>query len=402
MRLFTTLLSMAIIMTTNLQGTATKSDPLKIRDELTDTVAHLITIPTVSSNQKANKQALNWVEKELKKYPVHFKHIEHNGFPSLLITTQNTKTPKLWLIAHMDVVPGSQDLFIPTLENNEIRGRGAMDMKMAIACYMLLVKQLNQSLPDYDFGIMLTSDEEIGGTNGVKYLLNEGYTSEIGLDPDGGFDWHIEEEAKGVLLINLSAHGRSAHSSRPWEGDNAVEKLQKILSQIKNLYPKKNQPDINWFPTVSVTVFQGGKATNVIPDYAESSISIRYPAYMQSSKILKDINDIIRHYPGVNLEEALKGSAHKVDVRNPNFLLFKKIAKEKFNIDVKTTKSHGASDARFFGEKGIPVLVITPKGGDIHSDDEWVDLDDMVRYYEVMKEWVKQVSVKESHPMPPS
>ncbi len=394
MHLFLSLLATVILVHSSLfSAVMTEPYPLKTRDELTDLLAHLVTLETVSSNQKANKTALEWVKHELKDYPVHFKQLESNGSPSLLITTQNTKNPKLWLIAHMDVVPGQQDLFIPTVENNEMNGRGAMDMKMAIASYILLVKELNKSLPNYDFGIMLTSDEEIGGKNGVKYLLDQGYSSKIALDPDGGFDWHIEEEAKGVLLIKLVARGRSAHSSRPWEGDNAIQKLQKILPQIQNLYPKNNQPDINWYPTVSVTVFQGGEATNVIPEYAESDINIRFPAYMSSSKIIKDINDIVQHYPGVSLMESLEGSPHKVDINNPDFLLFKKIAKDKFNIDVKAMKSHGASDARFFGEKGIPVLVITPKGGDIHSADEWIDLDDLVRYYEVMKEWVKQVSV---------
>lgn len=372
----------------------TEPSYIKVRDELSDLLAHLVTLKTVSSNPKANKTALDWVAQQVKDYPVHIDHIEHNGSPSLIITTQNTKTPKLWLIAHIDVVPGPQDLFIPTVENNEMHGRGAMDMKMAIAAYIQLVKDLNATLPDYNFGIMLTSDEETGGKNGIKYLLDQGYSSEIGFDPDGGFNWHIEEEAKGVLLIKLVAHGTSAHSSRPWEGDNAIEKLQTILPQIQNLFPKGNQPNLHWYPTASITMIQGGEATNVIPEYAESDINIRYPAYLSSSEILQNINAIVQRYPGVSLMETLQAPPHKVDITNPNFLLFKKIAKEKFNIDIKATKSHGASDARFFGEKGIPVLVIAPKGGDIHSDDEWVDLDNLVLFYEVMKEWVKQVSTK--------
>ncbi|MEM1283492.1 MAG: M20/M25/M40 family metallo-hydrolase [Chlamydiota bacterium] len=392
MQLFFSMLVTLFLINHSLIGAAEKSDLINTKNQLTDILAHLITLDTVSSNQKANKQALNWVEQELKDYPIHLKWVEQNNYPSLLITTQETKTPKLWLIAHMDVVSAPKKLFIPVVENNKMKGRGAMDMKMAIASYILLIKELNKALPTYDFGIMLTSDEEIGGGNGIKYLLDEGYSSEIGFAPDGGFDWHIEEEAKGVLLIKLVAQGTSAHSSRPWEGDNAIEKLQEILPKIQNLFPKNNHPDINWYPTVSVTVIQGGQATNVVPDYAETDINIRFPAYMSSSKILKDINDIVQHYPGVNMMESLKGSPHKVDVKNPEFLLFKQIAKERFSIDVKTMKSHGASDARFFGEKGIPVLVISPIGGGIHSNNEWVDLNDLARFYLVMKEWVKDIS----------
>lgn len=365
---------------------------LKTKETLTELLAKLVSFKTVTSDQEANREALKWVEEELKEYPLKITNREHEGYPSLLITTKETKKPKLWLVAHIDVVPASDNLFIPTVEDGKLIGRGAMDMKMAIASYILLIKELNESLPSYDFGIMLTSDEEVGGENGIQYLLNQGFSAQIAFDPDAGYDWHIEEEAKGVLHLKVMVGGVSAHASRPWEGENAVEKMQEILTKIKNLYPEGEKPDIADFPTLSVTVVQGGTKTNIIPDYAESQIDIRYPPKFTAREILKKINEITEHYSDVSLEEMVSGSPLKSNLNNPYFQLFKTIAKDKYNIDIKAIKSHGASDARFFGEKGIPVLLIAPKGGNIHSDHEWINLSDLVRFYEVTKEWVKQVS----------
>ncbi len=63
-----------------------------------------------------------------------------------------------------------------------------------------------------------------------------------------------------------------------------------------------------------------------------------------------------------------------------------------YGIEIGKTLSFGSSDARFFGEKNIPVIVIAPVGGEIHSDNEWIDLEDLGRFYNVLKQWI----IKES------
>jgi acetylornithine deacetylase/succinyl-diaminopimelate desuccinylase-like protein len=79
-------------------------------------------------------------------------------------------------------------------------------MKMALATYIHLFKSLGESLKDYDIGILLTSDEEIGGMNGVQYCLDElKISGGIALIPDGGFNWNVETAAKGILQFKMSS-----------------------------------------------------------------------------------------------------------------------------------------------------------------------------------------------------
>ncbi|MDI1352580.1 MAG: M20/M25/M40 family metallo-hydrolase, partial [bacterium] len=134
---------------------------------------------------------------------------------------------KLWLVAHIDVVPADPNMFTLAVKDHRIVGRGVLDMKLGVAYYIEFLKELGASnLKNYDIGVMLTSDEEVGGMNGVRYLLDEqGYRGKIGFLPDGGFDWKIEEAAKGILWIKIKVHGVASHGSRPWLGVNAINNL---------------------------------------------------------------------------------------------------------------------------------------------------------------------------------
>lgn len=383
-----------ILLFVNTLHASEKEPILSKKEKLTNYLTKLVSLNTLTANQEANAQALQWVKEQLSELNLHFNFHEFNGYHSLVITTQKTKKPLVWLMAHIDVVAGTDSLFHPIIKDQKMYGRGAYDMKMAIACYLLLMHELKDQLGEYDFGIMLTSDEEIGGMNGVKCLLEEGYSSPVALLPDGGFDWNFEEAAKGVLHVKVISHGNSAHSSRPWNGENAIHKLMSVLHAINTYFEQEKPKNGAYYPTANLGFIQGGKGVNQVPDYAEAKIDIRYPPSMTAKHIYESLQEIIKTYQNVLVEKMIEASPNKVDLNHMFFQKFRELAKDMHGIQVGTTLSHGSSDARFFGERNIPVLVIAPKGGDIHGDNEWVDLDDLTRFYEVMKQWIIEVSSK--------
>lgn len=349
-------------------------------DQISDYLIKLIEFKTVSSNKEENLRALKWVEEQLEGKDLYFNYHEFNGHPSLVITTKEGKSPKIFLVSHIDVVEAKEELFHPQVKEGRMYGRGAYDMKMAIACYLRLLEELKAS--DFDFGIMLTSDEEIGGMNGVTKLLELGYSCQAALLPDGGFNWNFEESAKGVLQVKVSASGKTAHSSRPWNGENAIVKLNKGLAKIESYFKLREKGE--YFATANIGLIQGGKALNQVPDYAEAKIDIRFPPSDLGDGILADLQKI----DGIEVEKLIGASPNKADLNNPYFKRFREVAKKLYGVEIGKMQAHGSSDARFFGEKGIPVLVITCRGGEIHSDNEWVDLEDLGRFYEVIKAWL--------------
>jgi succinyl-diaminopimelate desuccinylase len=138
-------------------------------------LGRLISFPTVSGPTEEMSACFDYVESILSEHGMHVQRHNSNGFPSLIATSRDTTCPKVLLQAHLDVVPADPTFYSLQEKGGKLYGRGSFDMKFAAACYIALVRSLGATLQDYSFGIMFTSDEEIGGKNGVNYLLNNGY-----------------------------------------------------------------------------------------------------------------------------------------------------------------------------------------------------------------------------------
>jgi len=362
--------------------------------DLQDILSKLISFKTVTGNKEENIKAFNWIRNQLKNLPVYFTQLEKNNFPSLLITTQRTKKPILWLAGHLDVVSGSEKVFKPYMKGNKLYGRGAFDMKFSIACYIKLFQELKESLKNFNIGIMITTDEEIGGWNGTKYILDHGYLSKVCILPDGGENWRIEKGAKGIWHIKIKSFGKSSHGSRPWLGDNAIFNLINFLRDLSQVFPKepcKNKNHLH--STINISKIQGGKATNQVPDYAEGFVDIRFMNKKDLKKIKRKLNELKRKYRKILIETIAFANNFKSDLKEKYHKIFIEIAKKEFKVDIIPTYSHGSSDARFFAEKKIPTIVIRPKGGGAHSEDEWIDLKDLEKFYNVIKRFVEEVAI---------
>ncbi len=175
-------------------------------------------------------------------------------------------------------------------------------------------------------------------------------------------------------------------------GKNAINKLMQALTDINKHFDQLKITYSDYFPTVNVGFIQGGQSVNQVPEHAEAKLDIRYPFPLNSTQITREVEKIIEKYPDISLETLIEGAARQENLHQMPFDRFKALSKKMYNIDVESIKSDGASDARFFGEKQIPVLVISPVGGEIHSDAEWIDLEDLYRFYQVMKAWVIEMN----------
>ncbi len=349
----------------------------------------LISFKTLSRDHQENERALVWIQKELSGLPLYFKQEKSNGFPSLLITTKKTKNPKIWLQSHIDVIPAKESSFLPRVKNNRVFGRGSFDMKFAVACYLELFRELGKELSKYDIGIMLTTDEELGGENGVGYLMKKGYRSKVCILPDGGEDGELETSAKGLYHLEVRANGKSAHGSRPWLGENAIEELTRFILVLKEAFPKGScDGSLHDHNTFSIGRLEGGEAVNKIPDSAWAHIDMRFTARTRVAEIKKIVSDTKKKFRGIITKElAIIQSSH-VDSNNKYVRSFLNVAEAQSSKPFKESFSHGASDAHYFLEHRIPVILTRPKGDGHHGENEWVDIPSLVRFYEILKEFV--------------
>ncbi len=365
---------------------------------LQHTLEQLIRFKTISGDHEATRDAFEWIKDQLQPVPLYMREHTHNGFPSLVMTTRRTKSPKLWLAAHVDVVHGSDTMFHPWVEKGKLYGRGAFDMKFAIACYIELLKELDIHAREYDIGIMLTSDEEIGSVNGTKALLEkDGYTGDAAFLPDGGGWWQLEECAKGVSIVEVTAQGDSAHGSRPWRGDCAIQRLQEYLSDVRAYFEtlKKDTTKTGseyWYPTMHVGTIQGGHSMNQIADSAVATIDIRYTSTKEYARIKKKLESLAKKHRRVTSKEIFGDREYGISKKNGEARALMRAAKQIAGREVGWTRSYGSSDARFFAKQNIPTLLMWPEAGGAHSEHEWIDLDDLAKYYEVLKKFVGQIA----------
>jgi len=354
----------------------------------------LIRFKTISQDHKENLKALRWVKSQTEKYPVYTKELNCNGFSSLIITTQKTKNPLIWLAAHMDVSMGSDEIFVPKVKGNKFFGRGVFDMKFAIACYLEILKKISQDLPKYDFGIMITSDEELGGKNGTEFLLNKGFGSQgVCFLPDSGENWRLIRASKGVWSFKLKSYGKSVHPSVPWMGINAIEELMDFLGILKSQFKKEPCEDpYHIHSTMDVNEMNSGRTGDNIPNYIEAYVDVFFISQEEYKEIAKKVKEIKRKYKKIKIETIFILNSCIASIDDYYVKLFCHIAYEKFGIKKRTAFSHGISDARFFADKKIPVIEIKPKGGGHHSDNEWIDLKDLEKFYLTLEEFVRQAT----------
>lgn len=363
--------------------------------DIKEALSQLIAFKTETVRTSESKRALKWVREQIQSLPwAILQDFEYGGFPSLIATTRDTKNPAVWLAAHIDVVPAPDALFSLREQDGKLYARGAYDMKFAIAAYLSVLHTIGTELPKYNIGLMLTADEETGGFNGTDKLLNEaGYRGNSVILPDGGTNWAIENAAKGVWMLAVKSDGVSAHSSRPWEGDNAITKLSTFLAELSALFVHEPCNDKTHFhSTCNVGVLSGGETVNKIPDSAEARVDIRFTSEQEHALIEERVNRLLRAHPGISIETDIFAPPFYTDPGNYFVQAFTKAVHDITGATPQTCLSHGASDARFFGQHGITVIVTRPHGGGHHANDEWIDTADLERFADVIRAYLDRVA----------
>src|SRR5204863_6751228 len=125
--------------------------------------------------------------------------------------------------------------------------------------------------------LVVVSDEESGEVTqrGSDYLVEQGYTGDFAITGEPT-DLHIGVQAKGVLAMRIEVHGRSAHSSTPWLGDNAVLKAIDVFRQIESLPFARHSSELFDRPSINLGRIQGGDALNKVPDSCTMAVDVRY------------------------------------------------------------------------------------------------------------------------------
>lgn len=359
------------------------------QNNLKELLKTLIGHHTTDDDIQSRHESIDFIATYLAKRNMHIERFESNGYESFVATALlGNKQPKVMLAAHLDVVPADEELFVLREAEGRLYGRGTLDMKFAIASYMQFVDKIQDRLEDYDFGIMITTDEEQSGQDGVAKLLQEGYAPKVCIIPDGGDNWQIQVHSKGYFYFKMSRFGTPAHGSRPWLGDNAILPLIRAIQEIQTLFPDNNADS----STLNVGAIRGGAAPNQVPDYAEATLDIRVPKDSLKQELIDNLSAICDTY-GLETELLANGAVTEFSLQDPYIAPFARHIHEVTGIQVTGSRTLGSNDARYFAEKGIPCISLYPAGAGHHGPEEWISEEAFYQFYDILQKYLDEVAL---------
>lgn len=352
-------------------------------------LTELVAMPTITDDAAANERGLDYLEAYFTARGLHVRRFNFKGHGSLVATLKpNVKHAKILLYAHLDVVPASEKLFTLRHDGDQLFGRGVFDMKFAIAGYMQAVEWLKDTLGEYDFAIMVTTDEEYGGRDGINSipdLLKEGYHAEACVMPDGARDWNVEAVAKGWWRFDLIAAGTTAHSSRPWEGDSASFKLVHALHELR-MHFEDHGPATD---TLNIGQIHGDGTYNQVPSSMRAQVEIRLATDDSQAKSQQLVEKLCKTH-GLTTETRALVPPLKQDIGHPLLQAFMASITRITGHESKPCLSLAGSDASYFNAAGIPCAITYLPGGGHHSESEWVSHTALLQFPEVICDYLER------------
>lgn len=199
-------------------------------------------------------------------YTAHKMPVAHERFN--VVATLDERPPQIVFSTHMDTVPP----FIGSSEDHDnIYGRGSCDAKGIIAAQIAACQRLRKENADLAVGMLFLVGEERDSL-GAK-IANESPLGSRFLINGEPTENKIALASKGALRAEIIAQGRMAHSAYPELGESAIEKLLSALERLRAMELPHN-PEVGPC-TMNIGVIEGGRAPNVIADYAKAQLLYR-------------------------------------------------------------------------------------------------------------------------------
>lgn len=335
-----------------------------------------------TSNLEGANEAINFCEGILLSNGLKTKIIENNGFKTLICTVGKGHR-KIILNGHLDVVAGKREQFTPYTKDGKLYGRGSADMKSGAATMLTTIVKLKDKDLPCQVQLQLVTDEEIGGLNCSGYLSKNNFTGDFVICGEPT-QLGIGVQAKGILQIYLEFTGKSAHGSRPWQGDNAIIKAYEAFKLITNLPFTKEKSELYTCPSINLSKIQGGDVYNKVPDYCKMYIDIRFLPEQDPNEIITQIEKAT----GFKVNIHATGNAVKTKINDVYVKRLGESIHKITNSKADVFGQHGSSDGKFYSNYNIPSVEFGPTGQNWHGYDEFVMIESVYLYEQILMDFI--------------
>ena len=307
----------------------------------------------------------------------------------------------LLLNSHLDTVEVDGmaiDPYGAEVRDGRLYGRGSCDAKGCLATFMLAARRLAapNAPPPVDLLVVATCGEESGGTGVTAYTealpQDHGIHAAVIGEPT---ELRLVIAHKGGMRILVETKGHAAHSSQPWEGDNAIYRMAKVIRFVEEtLVPELDQHThpLVGSPTMAATMISGGIGGNIIPPRCRLQVGRRSIPGEDPRQIWEELKRRFEALdPGhVEVVGDRSGiSAVDTPADSPIVLQMRR-ALAAHELDGTPIGANYGTDGAKVAPLGIPVVVFGPGSiSNAHQPDESVALAEVVTASEVVTDMVR-------------
>jgi succinyl-diaminopimelate desuccinylase len=288
--------------------------------------------------------------------------------------------PRVVLAGHLDTVPGQGNL-PGRIEDGRVLGLGASDMKAGLAVMIELASAIadRRASPELAPGFLFFPREELAVEQSpLPTFFATGQLSGAALvlvlEPT---DNELQVGCVGSINGRLEFTGRSAHTARPWLGDNAIDRAIDGLRRVVGIEPHDVVIDgLTFREVVSLTRVAGGRADNVVPDHVEATLNFRYAP----NRSRADAEARLRELVGDDIEITSHSPAASVAVSNPLVQRLRAIG------DFAVTPKQAWTPVAQFAELGLDAVNFGPGATKYaHAQDEQVEVTAIERCFDALR-----------------
>src|SRR6266849_3750387 len=337
-------------------------------DEMAALAAELVAIPTENPPGMEYGACADFLERRLQELGLPCERIQvshtsakdRSASPAILLATHGRGSRTLYFHGHYDVVPAqSPQQFQPARRENFLFGRGSSDMKGGVVAMLYAILALKEWGADLNGKICLTlvPDEETGGARGSGWLAQQALLAPhkqdsssplaaaagmLTAEPTSGVIWNA---SRGAITLRVEVFGKSAHVGLQHHGENAFERMHRVVARLQNL-----KHEVEQRKTACTIGADKARVIDVLQECKRDGIPMEWEILQEGRSAACPEDE--------SLGRALASSIETITSETPRFEM-----------------CPGLLETRFYAAQGIPAYAYGPGLLSVaHGPNEYVDL----------------------------
>ena len=274
-----------------------------------------------------------------------------------MVAVRGEGRPQFGFAGHLDVVPAGDgwngDPFQARIEDGLLIGRGANDMKSAIAAFVAAVSRAGQNTGT--LSLLITGDEEGYATYGTPRIID--WLNERSIRPDmiligeptsvDRLGDTVKIGRRGSVNMWIEVPGTQGHVAYPHRADNPVPKLSKVVAALDSVHLDDGTDSFPPSNLEFTAISTPTSASNLIPGSATAQLNIRFNNLQRGADLVKMVEEIAaREAPGSTVRARISGEAF-LTPPGPLYDLLVEAIREETGLETELSTSGGTSDGRF-------------------------------------------------------